>query len=410
MESGIHLLIMLVAAWVFGHGAEAIKLPASVGQVLAGVVVGMSGNYFSQYVPLLDGISSSPSVMGVGEAGIFFLLLYAGIEMQPSEISKNGGEAIAVAVGGVAIPLLLGFMLAWYTLPESDMRAIQSFVVGVALSITAIAVAAKVFLDFNLLHHSIGRIVITAALIDDIIGLVLLGAVTSIIATGGLPDAFAIFFILAQVAIFFGVTWILGHRFSKPFWSAIHKVHMPGIRLMALLSIAIVYGLFAEWLGLHFILGPFMAGLYFEPKIVGHKAYKNTDTTINNLTKGILGPVFFASIGLMVDPVALLEVPGFLLVLVTIAIGGKLIGCGVPAYLINGHDLRDASAIGIGMSGRGAIELLVVSIAFQSGIFTTANGHHPVLANLYSALVLTAIITTALTPVLLRLALSHHKK
>jgi len=410
MESGIHLLVMLVAAWVFGHVAEAIKLPASVGQVLAGVVVSVAGSHLSQYAPLLDGISSSPSVKGVGEAGIFFLLLYAGIEMQPREIAKNGGEAIAVAIGGVTVPLLLGFVLAWYTLPASEAHAIQSFVVGVALSISAIAVAAKVFLDFNLLHHSIGRVVITAAVIDDIIGLVLLGAVTSVVATGGLPDAFAIFIMLAQVALFFGVTWILGHRFSKPFWSAIHKVHMPGIRLMALLSIAIVYGLFAEFLGLHFILGPFMAGLYFEPESVGHQAYKSTDRTVNNLTKGILGPVFFASIGLMVDPGALLAVPGFLLILVIIAIVGKLVGCGVPAYLINGHDLRNAGAIGIGMSGRGGIELLVISIAFQAGFFSMANDGNLVLENLYSALVLTSIITTAIIPVLLRLALSHHKK
>ncbi|MDH3336129.1 MAG: cation:proton antiporter, partial [Rhodospirillaceae bacterium] len=359
MESGAHLLIILVFAWVLGHGAEAIKLPASVGQVMAGVVVGVAGGHLSPYVPLFDGISSSSAITGVGEAGIFFLLLYAGIEMRPDELAKNGGEAIAVAAGGVIVPLLLGFALAWYALPASDTHAIQSLVVGVALSISAIAVAAKVFLDFNLLHHSIGRVVISAAVIDDIIGLVLLGMVTSVLATGGPPSAFSVFYLLVQVALFFGVTWILGHKFSKPFWSAIHKVHMPGIRLMALLSIAIIYGLFAEWLGLHFILGPFMAGLYFEPASAGHKAYKNTDRTINNLTKGILGPVFFASIGLMVDPSALFYVPEFLFMLVLIAIGGKLVGCGVPAYVVNGHDVRNASAIGIGMSGRGGIELLV---------------------------------------------------
>ena len=89
MESGAHLLIILVFAWVLGHGAEAIKLPASVGQVMAGVVVGVGGGYISPYVPLFDGISSSSAVTGVGEAGIFFLLLYAGIEMHPGEISKD---------------------------------------------------------------------------------------------------------------------------------------------------------------------------------------------------------------------------------------------------------------------------------------------------------------------------------
>ena len=410
MESGIHLLIMLVAAWVFGHGAEAIKLPASVGQVLAGVAVATSGDALSPFIPLLDGIAASPSVMGVGEAGIFFLLLYAGIEMQPSEITDNGKEAIAVAVGGVAIPLASGFALAWYVLPESDVRFVQAFVVGVALSISAIAVAAKVFMDFDLLHHPIGRVVISAAVIDDIIGLVLLGMVASMIATGSFPNITDMGYMIGKVVLFFGLTWLLGHRLSTHFWRMLHRVHMPGMRLMALLAIALMYGLFAEALGLHFILGPFMAGLYFEPKSVGHKAYKSIDHTINLLTKGVLGPIFFASIGLMVDPSAMIEVPGFLAVLIIVAIAGKLIGCGVPAYLVNGHNLRDAAAIGVGMSGRGAIELFIVSIAYQAGVFNLGNGHHPVLANLYSALILTAIITTALTPVLLRLALRYHKK
>lgn len=410
MEAGIHLLIMLVAAWVFGHIAEAIKLPASVGQVLAGVIVAITGDALAPVIPLLDGISTSPSVKGVGEAGIFFLLLYAGIEMKPAEIASHGKEAIAVATGGVLIPLAAGFVLAWYMLPESDVRSMQAFVVGVAMSISAIAVAAKVFLDFNLLHHSIGRVTIAAAVIDDIIGLVLLGVVTSMFATGNLPDMPKMAVMLGQVAMFFGITWLLGHKLSAPFWSMIHKVHMPGMRLMALLVIALIYGLFAEALGLHFILGPFMAGLYFEPERVGHKAYQNVDLTVNSVTKGVLGPIFFASIGLTVDLSALIEVPGFLAALLAVAILGKLIGCGVPAYLINGRNLRDAAAIGIGMSGRGAVELFVVSIAYQAGLFNLGDGHHPILANLYSALILTAIITTALTPVLLQLVLRHHKR
>lgn len=408
MEAGIHLLVILVAAWVFGHIAEAIKLPASVGQVMAGVLVAIAGDTLASFAPLLDGISSSPSVMGVGEAGIFFLLLYAGIEMKPAEISGHGVESIAVAVGGVVIPLASGFALAWYVLPESDVRSTQAFVVGVALSISAIAVAAKVFMDFNLLHHSIGRVAIGAAVIDDIVGLVLLGIVTSMIATGNLPDALYIGVMLGKVAVFFGVTWVLGHKLSAPFWALIHKVHMPGIRLMALLSIALVYGLFAEALGLHFILGPFMAGLYFEPERVGAKAYKSTDNTVKTVTKGVLGPVFFASIGLTVDLSAMVQVPGFLATLLVVAMVGKLVGCGLPAYLINGHNLRDATAIGVGMSGRGAVELFIVSIAYQTGLFDLGDVAHPILANLYSALILTAIITTALTPILLRMVLHGH--
>lgn len=410
MEAAVHLLIILLAAWVFGHVAEAIKLPAAVGQILAGVVMALLGGAVAPSFPVLHTIAESSAVQGVGEAGIFFLLLYAGIEMRPAEIAGHRGEAFVVALGGVVVPLGLGFALAWYALPASEARGAQAFVVGVALSISAIAVAAKVFMDFRLLHHPIGQVVISAAVIDDIIGLVLLGVVTEMITTGAPPNALAVAVMLGKVAVFFGLTWVVGHTLTRHFWAALHKVHMPGIRLMSLLAIALGYGLFAEALGLHFILGPFMAGLYFDPERVGVTAYNTVDRTVKSVTKGVLGPVFFASIGLTVDLSAMIEVPGFLAALLVAAMVGKLLGCGVPAYLVNGHNPRDAIAIGIGMSGRGAMELFVVSIAYESGLFSIGNGDHPILANMYSALVLTAIITTALTPLLLRLALRHHQR
>ena len=406
---------MLVAARVFGHLAEVINLPTSVGQIMGGVTVAIAGDAFASYIPFLDEISASPSVAGAGEAGMFFLLLYAGIEMDPDEIASHRGESFVVAVGGAVVPLATGFALAWYVLPESDVRSIQAFVVGVALSITAIAVSAKVFQDFDLMHHSIGRIAISAAVIDDIIGLVLLGVVISIIATGSLPSIYFMSIMLGKVAVFFGVTWLLSHRLSTPLWRMVDKVrmpevHRPGVRLLVLLTIALIYGLLAELLGLHFILGPFMAGLYFSTEHVGDKAYKNTDDTVSTVTKSVLGPLFFASIGLTVDLSALIEVPGFMLALLAVAIGGKLIGCGVPAYFVNNHNIREAAAIGIGMSGRGAMELFILSVAYQAGLFSLGDGYHPVLENLYSALVLTAIFTTALTPILLRWVLRHLKQ
>lgn len=410
MESAVHLLTILIAAWVFGHVAEAVKLPAAVGQVLGGVVVALAGDVLPPDFPFLHGISSSIAVQGVGEAGIIMLLLYAGIEMRPSDIAKHEREAFSVAFGGVAVPLALGFALAWTMLPENPQRGAQAFVVGVALSISAIAVAAKVFMDFRLMQHTIGQVSIAAAVIDDIIGLVLLGIVTELIHTGAPPDAISLAVMLGKVAVFFGVTWVIGHFLTRPMWAALHKVHMPGLRLMTLLSMALAYGLFAELLDLHFILGPFMAGLFFEPQRVGHAAYSHIDRTVKTVTKGILGPVFFASIGLTVDLSALTEVPVFLSLLLIAAMVGKLVGCGVPAYLVNGHNSRDAIAIGIGMSGRGAVELFIVSIAHQAGLFDIGDGGDPILDNMYSALVLTAIITTALTPILLRWALSHHRK
>lgn len=404
MESGIHLLLILITAWACGHLAEGVKLPAALGHVVAGILVALLATALTPLLPQAAALATSPAVMGVGEAGIFFLLLYAGIEMQPREIAAQGRQALVVGIGGVIVPLASGFLFAWWMLPESDLRGLQAFVVGVALSISAIAVAAKVFVDFNLLHRPIGRIAIAAAVIDDIIGLVLLGLVTSLIKTGLLPSLPEFALMMAQVALFFGVTWLLGHVASRAFWRLIGRIRLPGSHLMALLCIALAYGLFAELLGLHFILGPFMAGLYFESDRVGEDAYDRVDHTVNAVTSLVLGPVFFASIGLTIDLSALLAVPGFLGGLVLVAMLGKLIGCGLPAYWCNGHDFRAAAAIGIGMSGRGAVELFIVSIAYQAGVFATtqASESEGVVANLYSALVLTAILTTALTPLLLQ--------
>ena len=113
MESAVHLLTILIAAWVFGHLAEAVKIPAAVGQVLAGVVAAVAGGYMPENAVWLYGIAADPAVHAVGEAGIIMLLLYAGIEMRPTDIAQHEKQAFAVAIGGVAVPLTLGFVLAW---------------------------------------------------------------------------------------------------------------------------------------------------------------------------------------------------------------------------------------------------------------------------------------------------------
>jgi Kef-type K+ transport system membrane component KefB len=156
---------------------------------------------------------------------------------------------------------------------------------------------------------------------------------------------------------------------------------------------------------MHFVLGPFVAGLFFDGAHVGDAAFARTKHVIGALTLGFLGPIFFASIGLRLDPGAIATIPGFLAALILIAFAGKLIGAGLPAYWA-GLDRRHALAVGVGMSGRGAMELVVASIAEKAGVFASADGPDPIVGNLFSALVLTAVITTLLTPVLLRWVLA----
>ncbi|MCW8836629.1 MAG: cation:proton antiporter [Rhodospirillales bacterium] len=405
MEYVLHILIVLLAARLLGRAAQHFGQPASVGQILAGVFVALAVTSFAADIPVIGTLPHSPAVDVIAQVGIFFLLLYTGIEMRPSEIAAHEKEAFAVALGGVAVPLVIGFALAWHILPESDARPVQAFVVGVALSVSSISVAAKVFQDFRLLHHPIGEVVVAAAIIDDVIGLVLLAVLTSMIATGHPPDVQSLATLGAEVIAFFVITGFIGAKVYPHIWRWVGKAHVPGSYLGALLTIALAYSLLAEALGLHAVLGPFMAGLFFDRKRVGKKAYDHIDRVVGAVTAGALGPLFFAAIGMTIDPRAAGAIPGILTLLVAAAVLGKLIGCGIPAWLFGPHRMRDAMAVGVGMGGRGGVELFIIAIAFKSGLFDTGDRTEPVLSNLYSALVLMAVISAALTPVLLRLVL-----
>jgi Kef-type K+ transport system membrane component KefB len=164
---------------------------------------------------------------------------------------------------------------------------------------------------------------------------------------------------------------------------------------------ALGFAVLAEALGMDFILGSFMAGLFFKAETVGEDPYAAVEKSLRDVTDGLLAPLFFASIGARVDLGAVQAIPVFLAALLTVAFLGKLIGAGVPARLA-GLPARDAAAVGIGMSDRGAVTLVVASIALEAGLF---NQPDELVANLFSALVIIAAVTAMVMPVALRAVL-----
>ena len=349
----------------------------------------------------MAGLQQNEAVETVGEIGIFLLLLFTGVEMEPKEIAGHSREAVLVAAGGLLLPLALGIGLGWLVLPPSELKQGQALIIGIGLSISAIPVAAKVFMELGQLHQPVGEIVIAAAVIDDVLGLVLLAVAAHLITQGNLPDLASVFLLLGAVLVFFAVTVATGRLLYAPLWRRLVTWRVPGISLTALLALALAFGLLAELLGLHFVLGPFVAGLFFEKHSVGAATYERAKQVIGTVTFAFAGPVFFAWIGLQLDLAALATVPGFLAALLAAAIFGKLIGAGLPA-LWSGLDARQALAVGIGLGGRGAVELVIASVAQKSGLFLAGNGSHPIVANLFSALVITAVVTTLLVPIGLR--------
>jgi Kef-type K+ transport system membrane component KefB len=401
LEIFVELLVLLIITRALGEAAERLGQPAMVGEIMAGVVLAGLAVWLGQSVPFLVQLTTSEVVEAVASLGIFFLALQAGIEMEPKEIAESSAAAFAIAIGGMVLPFLGGLGLAWMFLPETELKTAQALLTAVALSVSAIPATMKVLTDLDLLHSRVGEIVVSAAIFDDVLGLFLLAILLAVIETGHAPDAATLAVLLAKVIAFFALTVALGARVYPRISRGLKAMQVAAVELSALAVVALAYGLLAEALDMHWILGAFIAGLFFEKSRVGPKAYNEMKLICGAVTSGLLAPLFFASIGLRVDLTAIAAVPLFLILLIAIAFAGKLVGSGLPALWI-GLNRRESLAVGIGMSARGAVEFVVLSIAYEAGLFFQGDNSEPIVAHLFSSLVLMAVVTTMLTPILMR--------
>jgi Kef-type K+ transport system membrane component KefB len=388
-----------------GEGAERMGLTATVGELAAGVLLAVLVGWLGADFPFLQQIASSEALVHVANTGIFFLVLMAGIEVKPEEIMRHSLRSFSVALGGALLPLIGGFAVAWAFLPESDLKQGQAMLVGIAMAVTALPVSVKVLGEFGVLRTRLGETIIAAAIFDDVIGLFLLAVLTAVIQTGHVPDIGTFAIIIGKACLFFAIAIGLGVHVYPRVSARIKALKATALEFSILMAIALGYALLAEFLGMHWILGAFVAGLYFEPGRVGEQAYGEMTLIVTGVTSGFLAPLFLASIGLQVDLSVLMAIPGFLGLLIIIATIGKFLGAGLPAVMA-GFSRHDAAVIGVGMNARGAVELIVLSIAANAGLFSSGNAADPIVSNLFSALVIMAVVTTLMTPILLRLLLS----
>lgn len=399
------LLCLLLCARFFGVAAERIGQSAPVGELLAGVFLAL---VLALLAPLNGSVAASEwaaYLSDIATLAIFFLVLQAGVELEPREVLAASRGAFLVALGGVALPMLFGVGLAWWIIPPSELKLAQALVVGVAISVTAIPATIRVFAELGLLHSRLGVLVISAALIDDVFGLLLLAAVTTLLATGGGADPVGLAWLAAKTAGFFAVTGLLGVHVYPHISERLNEEKVVALELSALVVVGLGYALLAEALELHWIMGAFMAGLFFEPHRIGRRAYDDMRLILAAICSGVLGPLFFVSIGLQVDLIAVVREPLLLLLVVAAAFVGKLIGAGLPARLL-GFDRRHACAVGVGMSARGAVELIILGIVAEAGLFSAGPADGAV-RGLFSVLVVMAVVTTLATPLVLRWLLKH---
>ncbi len=395
------LLILFIATRFCGEIAARLGQPVMLGELFAGVVIGLLARQFGDLGPDFVANASENLLRHIVDLAIFFVMLSAGIEMRPREIAEASAASFSVALGGVVVPLVLGVGLGWLFLPASPARLVQCLFIGTALAITAVPVAIKMLMDMQLLHTRLGEVIVSAAIFDDIFGLILLAALTAAIGTGGLPDVGGLALLVGQVLLFLAVVTVFG-LFVFPLAGRLSKrLEEPEGAFGLLLIAALAYAVLAELLGMHFILGAFAAGLFFGRRTVDAETYDAVRTKVSGITSGFLAPIFFASIGLRVDMTAMVHVPVFTLALIAAAFAGKLIGAGLPARW-SGLSGRDSLAVGTGMSVRGAVELIVADVALEAGLFAQPDPAPPEVAHLFSAVVIMALVMTLVAPIVLR--------
>jgi Kef-type K+ transport system membrane component KefB len=397
------LLVLLAVTRLCGELAERARQPALVGELLGGILVGAVVHAFPDRFPTLGSLSEDPEFRAVTDLGVFFLMLLAGLEMHPRDLAQRSGMSLAVALGGLVIPLGLGFGLGWWFFPESPYRLAQALFLGTAVAITAVPVAIKILMDLGQLDSRVGKTIVAAALVDDILSLVLLSFLTALIDTGEAPDLTATLLLIGKMVGFFALTGFIGLYLLPKLGPIISRRAIGSEAELSLLTlVALGFAVLAELIHMHFIIGAFVAGLFFSARTLPDETFDAVQSKVSGLTKGLLAPIFFASIGLHLDLGAILAIPLFTGLLLFVAVAGKILGAGGVAVLF-GLDTRDSARIGVAMSARGAVELIIAGIAMRAGLFSKPEPAPLVVEHLFSAVVVMAIVTTLLTPIALRL-------
>ncbi len=384
----INLLLILSSAWLLGFIFSRIGLPVMLGELLAGLVLGPA---------LLDVVHMSAQLELLAELGIFFVMFYAGMEMDPKELLEHIVPGLIVAIGGYVLPFTLGYIIT----KMFGGTTYQALFMGMGLSVTAIAVQAVILQGMNIHRSSVGHVILGAAIADDILSLVTLSVLLGLAKTGSIEPA-AIMLLVGKVILFFGFT-ILAGEFLVPFLTKRLKDDGGKAFTFALMS-ALVMAFLAEMAGLHLVVGAFLAGQFVRREIMDERIYNLISDRFFAISYGFLTPIFFATLGFHLNLTWSWNLAFFAGAVTVAAVVGKCLGCGLGAKMA-GHSTNEAMVIGVGMNGRGAVELVVASVVLNlsNELMTAGTISEPLLTgDQFSALVFMAFVTTVMTPILLK--------
>jgi len=385
----LELGILLAVARLLGELAEHYNQPTVLGEIIAGILLGPTilGSIAPEINLLLFPLSGNRAIVleGLTTIAIALFLLVAGMEVDLSTIWKQGKVATNVGIMGILIPFIVSFPagMLFPTILGRQSEAnpfIFSFFFGIALSITALPVIARILMDLNLYRSDFGMIVIASAIFNDVIGWILFAAVLGMIGTAPAHN-FAVGQIILMTLGFGVIMLTIGRWLINKILPAIHAhLSWPGGFLGFALAVTLFCSALTEWIGTHAIFGAFLAGIAIgdSPHVREH-----TRTILNQFISFIFAPLFFASIGLKVNFAIHFDLSAVITVLI-IACLAKIVGCGLGARM-SGMTRRESLAMGFSMNARGAMEIILGLLALQYGLIKE---------KMFIALVIMALVTS----------------
>jgi Kef-type K+ transport system membrane component KefB len=397
----LQIALLLLLARGLGRLAEKLKMPAIVGELLTGVVVGPS--LLGHLAPSLEAWLFPPDkdqmhlLDGVGQLAVLLLVAVTGTHLDQVMLRRRGGTALPVSLFGLLVPLMLG-VLAGLAMPESLMagdteRWVFALFLGVAMCVTAIPVIAKTLSDMGLLHRDVGQLTLAAGTVDDVVGWFLLSVVAAAATVGvtariWLSVAYLIGFVLVAAVVARPLVRRIMRRAAR---AADPDVTIAGAVVIVLLGAATTHAL-----GMEPVFGALVAGILIGTPGAADQVKL---APLRTIVLSVLTPIFMATAGLRMDLSALVQPTVALaaLAVLAIAIAGKFAGVYLGARIARlGH--WEGIALGAGMNSRGVIEVIVAMTGLRLGVLNTAT---------YTVIVLVAVVTSVMAPPLLRWAMGR---
>jgi Kef-type K+ transport system membrane component KefB len=410
----LQLLLLLVIIVFAAKAAGALSVrygqPAVFGEILVGLLLGPTAIDLLRLWPFASAHDSLGNVVkDFSEIGVILLMFVAGLETDLDEMKRVGRVAFWTAAGGVVLPMAGGaataraFGYGWR----------EAIFIGAVLTATSVSISAQTLMELKQLRSKEGTTILGAAVIDDVMGIIVLSLVVAFSAVGGaahassettLPSLLAgalaggakvaeILLVVALMAVFFAVSTWFGLKFFDRLLARAKTVPASQSLLAFAVGVAFIYAFFAQYVGqVAAITGSYIAGVLFTRT----RFKREIDEGIHPLTYSILVPVFFISIGLEADGRALAGDPAklwLMAVILAVAVVGKVVGCGAAARLC-GFNRQESLRVGVGMISRGEVGLIVAGVGLASSVIDQ---------EIFSIMVIMVLVTTMVTPLLLRL-------